>query len=91
MLTHSNLWLALDQLAQMHGLSPSGLAKKAGLNITSFNPSKRISSDGRKRWPSTESIARVLNATETSCTDFALLLDGSHTPRFKRKIKKMVK
>ena len=40
-------------LAERHGLSPSGLARKAGLSPTVFNPSKRLSRK-RKRWPSTE-------------------------------------
>ncbi|SDG90980.1 S24 family peptidase [Pelagibacterium luteolum] len=63
MLSHRAIWQALDALAERHGLSTSGLAKLAGLDATAFNPSKRISKDGRERWPSTESIAKVLEAT----------------------------
>lgn len=62
-LTHSAIWDALDALARRHGLSASRLARLAGLDATAFNPSKRISKDGRERWPSTESIAKVLEAT----------------------------
>ena len=47
-------------IAERYGFSASGLAKKAGLDPTSFNPSKRNGPDGRPRWPTTESIARVL-------------------------------
>jgi phage repressor protein C with HTH and peptisase S24 domain len=63
MLTHSRIWDAIDQLAADHGMSASGLAKRAGLDPTTFNRSKRIGADGRPRWPSTESIAKVLEAT----------------------------
>jgi len=63
MFTHSAIWDALDALAERHGLSTSGLARLAGLDATAFNRSKRVSKDGRERWPSTESIAKVLEAT----------------------------
>jgi phage repressor protein C with HTH and peptisase S24 domain len=63
MWSHSSVWAAIDALAARHGLSASGLAKKAGLDSTAFNPSKRHGSDGRPRWPSTESIAKILAAT----------------------------
>jgi len=63
MLSHSDIWSAIDAIAQRHGLSASGLARLAGLDATAFNKSKRISKDGRQRWPSTESIAKVLDAT----------------------------
>lgn len=63
MLSHGRIWAAIDQLAARHGLSPSGLARRAGLDATTFNPSKRISRNGRQRWPSTESIAKILAAT----------------------------
>ena len=66
MLTHRAIWDALDALAERHGLSTSGLARLAGLDATAFNRSKRISKDGRERWPSTESIAKVLEATGES-------------------------
>ena len=59
---HEDVWRALDALAAEHGLSASGLARKAGLDPTAFNPSKRIGADGRARWPSTESVAKVLTA-----------------------------
>ena len=61
--SHRQIWAALDALAERHGLSASGLARKAGLDPTTFNPSKRASPGGRQRWPSTESIAKALAAT----------------------------
>ena len=73
-LTHDQIWVALDRLAARAGLSPSGLAKRAGLDPTTFNRSKRVTSDGRERWPSTESIAKALAATGASIDSFARLI-----------------
>ncbi|WP_127090585.1 S24 family peptidase [Aquabacter cavernae] len=80
MLTHGQVWGALDRLATQYGLSASGLAKRAGLDPTAFNKSKRITADGRPRWPSTESIAKVLAATGARIEDFTQLLDGLAPP-----------
>jgi phage repressor protein C with HTH and peptisase S24 domain len=77
MLTHAQLWTALDRLAARAGLSPSGLAKAAGLDPTSFNKSKRITPEGRERWPSTESVAKALTATNTSVDTFVQLIGES--------------
>ena len=73
-LTHDQIWGALDRLAARAGLSPSGLAKRAGLDPTTFNKSKRVTSDGRERWPSTESIAKALAAADSSIDTFAGLI-----------------
>lgn len=80
MLTHDKIWTALDRLAARSGLSPSGLARRAGLDATTFNKSKRITSDGRERWPSTESIAKALAATGTAFDTFVQLIEEP-TPR----------
>ena len=74
MLTHTQIWTAIDRLAEGSALSPSGLAKRAGLDPTTFNRSKRITPDGRARWPSTESIAKILAATGTSIDAFVSLI-----------------
>ncbi|MFA6279263.1 MAG: S24 family peptidase [Bdellovibrionales bacterium] len=73
MFTHVDIWLAIDRLAESHGLTPSGLARKAGLSATLFNPSKRFHGE-RPRWPSTESLAAVLNATQCPLDDFVALI-----------------
>jgi phage repressor protein C with HTH and peptisase S24 domain len=73
---HDDIWRAIDALAAEHGLSASGLARRAGLDPTAFNPSKRIGADGRARWPSTESVAKVLGATSTGIENFAALVSG---------------
>jgi phage repressor protein C with HTH and peptisase S24 domain len=77
-LTHDQIWTALDRLAGRAGLSASGLAKRAGLDPTTFNKSKRVTSDGRERWPSTESVAKALAATNSSIDSFVQLIgDGA--------------
>src|ERR1700742_4585871 len=81
MLTHNQIWTALDRLGARPGLSPSGLAKRPALDPTTFNKSKRITPDGRARWPSTESIAKALAATGTNVDTFVeLITDKSHRP-----------
>jgi phage repressor protein C with HTH and peptisase S24 domain len=80
MLTHAQIWTALDRLAARAQLSPSGLAKRAGLDPTTFNKSKRITPDGRARWPSTESLAKALAATGVSIDSFVTLIDEGAKP-----------
>jgi phage repressor protein C with HTH and peptisase S24 domain len=79
MLTHDQIWGALDRLAERSGLSASGLAKKSGLDPTTFNKSKRVTPEGRERWPSTESIAKALAATNVPIDTFTQLIQD--TPR----------
>jgi phage repressor protein C with HTH and peptisase S24 domain len=74
---HEDIWRALDTLAAENGLSASGLARRSGLDPTTFNPSKRRMPDGRNRWPSTESVAKVLDATGASLDAFASLVSGA--------------
>jgi phage repressor protein C with HTH and peptisase S24 domain len=78
--THEQIWTALDRLAERAGLSPSGLAKRAGLDPTTFNKSKRVTAEGRERWPSTESVAKALAATGQSIDAFVLMIgDGKRS------------
>ena len=76
MLSHERVWAAIDALAERYSLSASGLAKRAGLDSTAFNKSKRLSSDGRPRWPSTESLAKIIEATNSSVDEFFALMEG---------------
>lgn len=78
---HESVWGAIDALAARHKLSPSGLAKKAGLDATAFNPSKRHGLDDRPRWPSTESIAKVLQATGETLETFVALAQPNERGR----------
>lgn len=77
MLRHSEIWRALDRLAAKNGWSASGLARRAGLDPTAFNKSKRKSPTGKPRWPSTESVAKCLTATNESLSGFLALM-GEH-------------
>ncbi|HYE48988.1 MAG TPA: helix-turn-helix transcriptional regulator [Azospirillaceae bacterium] len=80
MFTHGEIWTAIDRLAKCHGMTVSALARRGGLDPTAFNRSKRLAPDGRPRWPSTESIAKVLAATGSSLAEFAVLT-GRETSR----------
>ena len=81
-LTHDQVWTALDRLAERAGMSASGLARKSGLDPTTFNKSKRVTADGRERWPSTESVAKALTATNSSIDGFVQLIgDTARTVR----------
>jgi len=74
MLSHQQIWGAIDALAQRQGQSPSGLARMAGLDATTFNKSKRVAASGKLRWPSTESIAKVLQSAGIALDDFLMLV-----------------
>jgi len=82
-LSHAQLWKAIDGLARQEGISVSALARRAGLDATSFNLSKRFGAGEppRPRWPSTESLTRILMATGLSLGEFAALArDGTERP-----------
>src|SRR3546814_19065992 len=70
LLRHQDIWRAIDRLARESGMSPSGLARRAGLDPTTFNKSKRIARDGKPRWPTTESISKITAATRTKMGHF---------------------
>jgi phage repressor protein C with HTH and peptisase S24 domain len=74
MFTHEEVWQGIDRLARQHGLTASGLARRAGLDPTTFNRSKRITKQKKPRWPSTESLAKILNATGTPFDTFVALM-----------------
>lgn len=81
MLTHTDIWTALDRLAVKFSMSASSLARQAGLDPTTFNKSKRYTQSGKPRWPSTESLSKVLNTLGVRFEDFAVLVQsvqGAH-------------
>lgn len=86
MLTHKQIWRAIDALAHHHSLSSSGLARIAGLDPTTFNKSKRETGRGKLRWPSTESIAKVLQATGSSLEQFVALIGDGGPARIRLKL-----
>ena len=69
-MTHEEIWNAIEAFAQEHNMSCSGLARCSGLDPTTFNKSKRFSKYEQPRWPSTGSIAKILNATGATPYDF---------------------
>ncbi len=90
MFTHAQIWQGLDALAESRGYSPSGLAKLAGLDPTSFNKSKRISPDGKPRWPSTESLSKVLNVTNSTMSDFVCFIDDMPSSKLSKTERKEI-
>ncbi len=84
MLSHKQVWSAIDGLAAHNEMSASGLARSAGLDATAFNKSKRHTGDGRERWPGTEAIARILQVTGASFEDFAALAGAAANNAFGR-------
>jgi phage repressor protein C with HTH and peptisase S24 domain len=79
-LSHARIWAAIDRLAERNELTPSGLARRAGLDSTTFNKSKRTAADGRPRWPSTESIAKILEATRSEIGAFLGFEETARAP-----------
>lgn len=73
-MTHKELWDGIANLAKEMNLTCSGLAWASGLDSTTFNKSKRINNNGTLRWPSTYSIARILDAAGISLEQFARFL-----------------
>lgn len=84
-LSHDGVWRAIETLAVDYGMSVSGLAVKAGLNPTTFNLSKRIAPDGHRRWPSTETISKILDATGANIEMFVQLLPRTPNPPRKQR------
>ena len=82
--SHNRLWAGIDELARRNGLSASGLAKAAGLDPTTFNKSKRVTPQGRPRWPGTESLWRVMRATGTSLDEIAAIIAGKQRSQSSR-------
>jgi len=72
---HEKIWAAIDNIAKINGMSVSRLAKVAGLDATAFNKSKRAYPSGKLRWPSTESVAKVIKSVRLSWGDFLRMVE----------------
>lgn len=90
MFTHGQIWQGIDRLASSHGYSASGLAKLAGLDATSFNKSKRTSPEGKPRWPSTESLSKVLAVTNATMSDFVSFIDTPSQSKLSQQDRKQI-
>lgn len=86
MLRHADVWRAIDRLAAKYNMSPSGLARRSGLDPTTFNKSKRITPEGKQRWPSTESISKILNATGASLVELIGLMGEENANVFAQRV-----
>lgn len=86
MLRHSDIWRAIDHLAREHGMSASGLARRAGLDPTTFNKSKRTTREGKLRWPSTESISKILDATNANIGEFLSYINDDFNSNIYRNV-----
>ena len=80
-MTHEDVWRAIERFATDHGMSCSGLAKCSGLDPTTFNKSKRWSKEGQPRWPSTNSISKILSSTGATIQDFTKYIDAPEPDR----------
>ena len=76
-MTHAQVWQAIEIFAHERGFTCSGLARRSGLNATTFNKSKRFSANGRPRWVSLESIAKIIHFANISATDFFKYVDAA--------------
>lgn len=75
MIRPEEVWQALDALALERGLTPSGLARAAGLDATTFNPSRRVGANGAVRWPAMNSLLRALAVLRVSLGTFGHQLE----------------
>ena len=80
-MTHDDIWHAIEKFASQHGMSCSVLARCSGLDPTTFNKSKRWTKEGQPRWPSTNSISKILASTGASIQDFTNLIDNRNRDR----------
>ncbi len=80
-MTHEDVWRAIERFAKEHKMTCSGLAKCSGLDPTTFNRSKRWSKEGQPRWPSTNSISKILSSTGSKIEDFTKYIDDDDMQR----------
>jgi hypothetical protein len=71
---HAAIWAAIDDIAASRAMSPSRLSILSGCDPTAFNPSKRVKGE-ELRWPSMETIAKVLALAEITYAEFGALVD----------------
>lgn len=77
-MNHYQIWHAIELFAKEHGMTCSGLAKRSGLDPTTFNKSKRATVFGQPRWPSTGTISKILSATNAAPQDFFKFINADN-------------
>ena len=64
MLSHDRIWAAIDALAERYRLTAVGPGTPRRARPDDVQPRRSASGrDGRQRWPSTESVSKILKAT----------------------------
>jgi phage repressor protein C with HTH and peptisase S24 domain len=81
MITHNDIWDAIDEMAREQKISPSRLAINSGLNATTFNKSKRCDAFGKSRYPSFATIVKILNTANMSMTEFGIICDKNQNSK----------
>jgi len=76
MFSHEALWDGVERVAARQGWTLSRLASIAGLDPTALNRSKRFGSDGKPRWPSMATVAKLLTATNIPLSEFCRMIEG---------------
>jgi phage repressor protein C with HTH and peptisase S24 domain len=77
----ADIWLGIDHLADQVGVSPARLARMAGLDQAVFSAGRRRKPNGDLRWPSMESLAKVLEVAGVSLGDFVNYMHGNPATR----------
>ena len=75
MFSHEALWDGVERVATRQGWTLSRLASVAGLDPTALNRSKRFGSDGKPRWPSMATIAKLLKAANIPFSEFCRMME----------------
>ena len=75
MITHDDIWNALDAIANNQKITPSRMAINSGLDATTFNKSKRCDACGKTRYPSCRTIIKVLNTGKITMAEFGAICD----------------
>lgn len=78
-MTHNDVWNAIDNMAYDLNISTSALARRGGMDATTFNKSKRKTSYDKPRWPTMQSIAKILNANDMKIDDFVRYFPHHYT------------
>lgn len=71
------VWRGIDHLADEIGVTPARLAKMAGLDQAVFSAGRRKRPEGGLRWPSMDSLAKVLDVADISLGDFVNYMYGN--------------
>lgn len=87
MITHKDIWNTIDAVANNNNITPSRMAINCGLDSTTFNKSKRLGAYGKLRWPSSETITKILDRHNLSMSEFGYLCDKCVAERIKNERK----